>query len=130
VGVGAEAAVDARETWQTAQARLYAELGQQLKALWANGNGKPAQGASESHLEVAAELDPTEKVHYCQEHRTAFEQHSRGENVWWSHKTSGWEVVPGEVGCTCLPTHRGPWGSLRGPFLSPTFRTNAIYNKV
>ena len=89
VEVGAEGAVDARETWQTAQAALYAELGQQLKALWANGNGKHAQGASESNIEAVPVPDPTEtSAHYCQEHQTPFKQHRRGENAWWSHKTA------------------------------------------
>jgi hypothetical protein len=88
VEVGAEAAVDATETWQTAQARLYAELGQQLKSLWANGNGKHGQGATESHVEAVPAPEPNETpAHVCQEHQTAFKQHSRGENVWWSHKT-------------------------------------------
>jgi len=60
VEVGAEGTVDARETWQTAQFRLYAEPGQQLKSLWANGNGKHAQGASESHIEAVPAPHPTE----------------------------------------------------------------------
>jgi hypothetical protein len=89
VEVGAEAAVDARETWQTAQASLYAELGQQLKALWANGNGKPAQNGAERPVEPAQPPEPTETpAHFCQEHQTAFKQHSRGEAAWWSHKTA------------------------------------------
>ena len=58
VEVGAEAAVDTRETWQAAQARLYSELGQQLKALWANGNGKHAQNGSEKPTEAAPAPDP------------------------------------------------------------------------
>ena len=32
--IGVDATVDARETWQAAQANLYGELGQQLNALW------------------------------------------------------------------------------------------------
>ena len=42
--VGAEATVEDNETWTEAQAHLYAELGCQLKALWANGAGHKAQG--------------------------------------------------------------------------------------
>jgi hypothetical protein len=60
VEVGAEAAVDARETWQTAQARRYAEPGQQLKALWANGNGTPAQNGSEKPVEPVSAPEPAE----------------------------------------------------------------------
>ena len=87
VEVGAEGTVDARETWQAAQARLYAELGQQLKTLWANGNGGKVVGAPESHVEPVPATEPTETpAHYCREHQTAFKQHSRGENAWYSHK--------------------------------------------
>jgi len=39
VEIGAEATVDQRERWDTALATLYADLGGQLKALWANGTG-------------------------------------------------------------------------------------------
>ena len=89
IEVGAEAAVDAQETWQTAQARLYAELGQQLKVLWANGNGGKCQGAAEKPIAPAQPPVPTETpAHFCQEHQTPFQQHNRGENVWWSHKTA------------------------------------------
>jgi len=62
VEVGAEAAVDARETWQTAQARLYAELGQQLKSLWANGNGGKCQVATERPVEPVSAPEPTENI--------------------------------------------------------------------
>ena len=80
--------MDTKEHWQQALAALYAELGQQLKALWANGNGKPAQNGSQSHAEPATEPEPTETpAHYCQEHQTEYKRYSRGENVWWSHKT-------------------------------------------
>ena len=39
VEIGSEATLDAREDWQTAQSELYAQLGQQLKSLWASKNG-------------------------------------------------------------------------------------------
>lgn len=40
VELGAEASVNRHEGWRKAQARLYGDLGEQLKAVWANG-GKP-----------------------------------------------------------------------------------------
>jgi hypothetical protein len=70
----------------------------------------------ESPVEPAPAPEPTETpAHYCQEHQTTFKQHSRGENVWWSRKTGGWRVVPGEVGRTTLLDRKYPWGSVRGP---------------
>ena len=45
VELSAEAQVDTAESWQEAQAALYDQLGQQLKALRsANGNGQTANG--------------------------------------------------------------------------------------
>ena len=40
VEIRADATVDVTETWQHAQAHLYAELGCQLKALWSNSIGQ------------------------------------------------------------------------------------------
>ena len=84
VELGAEATVGEREKWSDAQAELYHQLGQQLKALWSNGQ-KPA----ESPVEAAAESALTETpAHYCEEHQSEFKRYSRGENVWYSHKTA------------------------------------------
>ena len=89
VEVGAEGTVDTREHWQQALAVLYADLGQQLKSLWANGNGHKPQEPAESHVGAVTELEPTETpAHFCQEHQTPFKRYSRGENVWYSHKTA------------------------------------------
>src|SRR5919106_769133 len=55
IEVGAEATLtNSDETWETAQAELYHRLGQQLKTLWANGNGK-------------AETPPAQE-NWCSEH--------------------------------------------------------------
>jgi len=56
VELGAEATVEGAESWRDAQASLYQSLGQQLKALWGNGNGhhkaeNGAVGAAEARLE-------------------------------------------------------------------------------
>ena len=55
VEIGAEATVDANERWQTTQSNLYAELGQQLKSQWTNG-----QKAPEKAVEAPVEGDTTE----------------------------------------------------------------------
>jgi len=87
VEIGAEATVDERERWAEALAHLYADLGRELKTVWANGSGLKPQDASESHGEAIAAPEPTQTPeHFCQEHQTPFKQYHRGENVWWSHK--------------------------------------------
>ena len=73
VELGAEAALTTQETWTEAQASLYTELGQQLKALWtAKSNGNGSNGDS-----------PT---HYCQEHSVAFQKYQKEGRIWYSHK--------------------------------------------
>ena len=92
IEIGAEATVDERERWAEALAHLYADLGRELKTLWANGNGhkgpEPAQDRPESHRESIAVGAPTQTPeHFCQDHQMPFKQYHRGENVWYSHKT-------------------------------------------
>ena len=71
IELSAEASLNAKEEWQEAQATLYQELGQQLKALWtANSNGQ-ANGQDE---------------HRCTEHNVAFKPHSKDGKTWYSHK--------------------------------------------
>ena len=78
VEIGAEATVDANETWQNTQAHLYADLGQQLKALWTNG-----QKAPEKATEAPADTVPSEPPeHYCKNHQTPFKRYKRGDSVW------------------------------------------------
>ena len=79
IELGAEATVDAKDTWQQAQHQLYGELSQQLKALWCNGKG------SESAVQPIAVTEPPE--HFCQEHSVPFKQYSRGKSTWYAHKT-------------------------------------------
>ena len=91
VEVGAEGSVDAKENWQVAQASLYGQLSKQIKVLWTNGQ-KPQDGAQEP-TEAASDPEPPETPtqppeHYCLEHQREFKRYSRGENVWWSHKTA------------------------------------------
>ena len=82
VELGAEATVEQREKWTDAQGALYHQLGQQLKALWTNGQ-KPAQKPDEA----VDDTKPTETPdHYCHEHQMPFKRYTRGENVWYSHK--------------------------------------------
>ena len=77
VELSAEGAVNANENWQTAQAQLYTDLGQQLKALWTtNGNGHVNNG----HPEVTPE-------HYCNEHGTEFKRYEKEGRSWHAHKS-------------------------------------------
>ena len=83
--------VDAKDNWHQAQHQLYGELSQQLHKLWANG--KTAQNVSQSQVEAAqvpelTATPPEPPEHYCREHQTKYKRYSRGENLWWSHKTS------------------------------------------
>jgi len=89
IELGAEATLDAKDSWQTAQRQLYGELSEQLQKLWANG--KAAQNGSESAAQPSSEPEPSAPPeppeHFCQKHQTEHKRYSRGENVWWSHKT-------------------------------------------
>ena len=93
IELSAEAALDGKEAWTEAQAQLYQQLGCQLKALWTNGTGNNAQDDAEEPTEAASEPEPpetpaTSPEHYCQEHQREFRRYSRGDSVWWSHKTA------------------------------------------
>ena len=78
IEIGAEASVDPRENWQTAQTALYQQLGQQMTILW--NTGKPAQ--EPPPLETSA---PTPD-HWCKEHQTEYQRFSKDGKVWYSHK--------------------------------------------
>jgi hypothetical protein len=79
IEVGAEATLtNSDETWETAQAELYHRLGQQLKTLWANGNGK-------------TETPAPPKEHFCEEHNQEFKRHEKEGHIWFSHRQGdGW----------------------------------------
>ncbi len=90
VELGAEASVDTGEEWQAAQTQLYTELGQQLKTLWASGNGHKAQEATTEAAEARSQPEPTKPpAHYCHEHETEFRRFEKAGKVWYSHKTQG-----------------------------------------
>ena len=87
--LAAEGTVEPLESWQTAQAVLYAQLGQQMKALWGNGNGHKANAGAVVAAEAPAEPEPIETpaaFHVCQEHGRDFQKHQKGEAVWYSHR--------------------------------------------
>ena len=84
--LGAEATLDAKDSWQAAQHQLYGELSQQLQKMWANG--KMAQNGPDSHVEPSQDSEPPAAAeYYCQEHHTPFKRYRWGDNVWYSHKT-------------------------------------------
>ena len=90
VELGAEASLEPKDTWQTAQHQLYGELSQQLQKMWANG--KTAQNGSESHAQPTTEPEPPpapeKPEHWCEEHQTEFKRYERQGKVWYSHKTT------------------------------------------
>ncbi|MBM3941731.1 MAG: hypothetical protein FJ316_02180 [SAR202 cluster bacterium] len=81
VELGAEATLDAKDDWQTAQAGLYQQLGQQLRALWANGHGKAQETPAEA-AETPAQPEPP--AHFCQAHQTDFKRFEKDGRVWYS----------------------------------------------
>ena len=88
VELGAEATLDAKDSWQAAQHQLYGELSQQLQKMWANGN--TAQNGSESATQPVSAPEPPpapeQTEHWCHEHQTEFKKHERQGKVWYSHK--------------------------------------------
>jgi hypothetical protein len=83
IELSAEAAIDGKEAWAEAQASLYHDLGQQLKALWPT-SGQAISGAQArnngSHADTPA--------HYCHEHKTEYKRYGKSGKVWYSHKSS------------------------------------------
>ena len=78
IELSAEASLNAKEEWQEAQAELYSQLGQQLKAFWTTKANGQASGNGQSE-------------HYCIEHSLPFKRHSKDGKTWYSHKQgSGW----------------------------------------
>ena len=63
IEIGAEATVDEKERWSEALAHLYADLGRELKTLWAaNGNGHKLQESPQVGAEGVVEaLQPVEQ---------------------------------------------------------------------
>jgi hypothetical protein len=83
VELSAEAFLDDDEVWTEVQQKIYRQLGQQLKALWANGNG---QNSPESQQPAPAPTPPAAPEHYCQEHKTQFKRYEKDGHVWHSHR--------------------------------------------
>jgi len=82
--IGAEATVAPDEDWHAAQASLYQQLGQQLRALWDNRRAdeapeKPAKAPGEPNM-------PTTPEHYCQQHQTQYQRYEKEGKVLWAHK--------------------------------------------
>jgi hypothetical protein len=80
IEIGAEASVEPREDWQSAQTALCQQLGQQMTVLWNSGNGKPTQEPPK------ADLPPPQSEHWCVIHQTEFKRFSKDNKVWYSHK--------------------------------------------
>ncbi len=96
--IGAEATVAPDEDWHTAQASLYQQLGQQLRALWDN---RRADEAPEKPAEAPGEPDlPTMPEHYCQQHQAEYQRYEKDGKVLWAHKAPDgkWCREPGQAG--------------------------------
>ena len=86
IELGAEATIDAKDSWQQAQQQLYGELSQQLQKMWANG--KTAQNGHGSAGDSSKASEPSQAPeHWCQAHQTEFKRYERQGKVWYSHKT-------------------------------------------
>jgi hypothetical protein len=89
IEVGAEAVLNASdETLESAQTELYHRLSQQLKALWANGNGKAnsTQPAPRSDAPPAQAPAPPPDRRWCQTHRVEFKRFGKNGKTWYSHR--------------------------------------------
>ncbi len=85
IEIGAEASVDPRESWTEAQERLYVQLGQRMKVLWANSNGKSA------NQELPEPETTPVKNHWCAQHQQEWKKFTKEGKVWYSHRTDdGW----------------------------------------
>jgi hypothetical protein len=82
IEVGAEAALTNSDgSWEQAQADLYQKLGQHLKTLWANGNGK-----AEAQEQQIAETPALLKPHWCSEHNQEWEPKNGKYGTFYNHK--------------------------------------------
>jgi hypothetical protein len=96
IEVGAEATLtNSDEDWRAAQANLYQQLGQQLRALW-NGKGQEGQqNGHQSNVQAStsqgdANNDGTKpREHWCEEHQTAYKKRTGQYGEFWSHQIKG-----------------------------------------
>jgi hypothetical protein len=87
--IGAEATIAPDEDWHTAQASLYQQLGQQLRALWDN---RRADEAPEKPAQAPGKPDfPTMPEHYCQQHQAEYQRYEKDGKVLWAHKAPNGE---------------------------------------
>ena len=77
IELGAEATLDAKDSWEEAQHQLYEKLSQQLQKMWANG--KTTQNGDDSAGETTKAREPLpapqKPEHWCQEHQVEFKIH-------------------------------------------------------
>ena len=83
IELSAEGTLNPNENWHEAQATLYTDLGEQLKALWTTRNDQSAP--TEQHNDPEGAVDTTLE-HFCLEHSVEFRRHEKNSNVWYSHK--------------------------------------------
>ena len=89
VEIGAEATVDARETWQSAQSHLYTELGDQLKALWSNGHKTADSQEAEAQTQNGNECPQQQPEHWCEKREVEYRKYTKGKQTWYPQKAPG-----------------------------------------
>ena len=83
IEISAEGTLNSQEDWHEAQSTLYADLGEQLKALWTTRSDQSALTEQRNEHEGSHGTLPE---HFCSEHQTPFKQYSKGESTWYAHK--------------------------------------------
>jgi hypothetical protein len=97
IELGAEATLDPGEDWQTAQQKMYSQLGEQFKTIWSKGASKACpelgrrvqQAEPDSWEELGGNhREPLKPVpsHYCQQHQAEFKRYEKNGRSWYSHK--------------------------------------------
>ena len=81
--LSAEGTLNSNENWQTVQATLYTDLGEQLKVLWSTRSDQLAPTEQRIGYE---DSNGTVPENFCSEHQTSFKQYTKGESTWYAHK--------------------------------------------
>jgi hypothetical protein len=96
VELGAEATLtNSDETLETAQQELYHRLSSQLKALWANGNGKADHqeghriDVQPSSAQRSSDASQHYNEHFCQEHNQEFKKRNGPHGEFYLHQVKG-----------------------------------------
>ena len=84
VELSAEGTLNPNENWHEAQATLYTDLGDQLKALWSTRSDQSAPTEQHNEHEYS---NGTVQAHYCSEHGIEYCRYEKENQVWYAHKS-------------------------------------------